>query len=317
MIGELDQVVDASWHARMVAVAVELDLLTATPVTLAGLCAMRRLHPRPTEALLNGLCAMDVLARDGERYRTGPAAAAWTQRAAAVTEWRYPLWTRLRALLDTGEAQGLHAELELCSDEEALRRFTEAAERRSARCGPALAGAIDWRDAGTVTDLGGARGPALAEILRAHPHLEGVSFDLPVLGPLFDEHAAGLGLRDRMSFHGGDFFTDELPPADVYLLGHLLSDWDDDRCAHLVARAADALAPHGMLLLYDTLVDPDRPDTGENWARGLNAQLIGPTGTVNTTGDCRAWLAAAGLTDIRVRALTGTETLVTGTRPGR
>jgi 8-O-methyltransferase len=302
----------------MVAVAVELDLFSmlASPATLAEVCAARRLHPRPAEALLNGLCAIDVLVRAGDRYRTGPAAASRPEPADPAAGWQYPLWTRLRALLETGEPQGLHAELEFCPDEVALRRFVDAADRRSAHCGPALAEAVDWRDASTVVDLGGARGSVLADVLRAHHHLEGTSFDLPVMGPLFDEHADGLGPRDRMSFHGGDFFADELPPADAYLLGHLLSDWDDDRCAHLVARAADALAPHGMLLLHDTLVDPDRPHTDENWVHSLHAQLIGPGGTPNTTGDCREWFAAAGLTDIRVLALVDTETLVIGTRPG-
>ncbi|WP_291411807.1 methyltransferase [Actinophytocola sp.] len=320
---DLYAVATAFRQSRMVAVAVELDvfsLLADEPATLTELCARLRLHPRPTEALLNGLCTMGILALDGDRYRNRAPADSRLDRTEpdytggpfAVAGWQFPLWTRLRALLETGEPQGADAGLGFCPDSVALRRFVEAADARSARCGPALAREIDPAGATHVVDLGGARGTVLASILHAHPHLTGTAFDLHAVRPLFDEHATRLGLTDRMRFRGGDFFTDDLPPADVYLLGHLLSDWDDDRCAYLVARAARALRPGGTLLVHDPLIDPDRPHTNENWVHSLSTQLIGPAGTVNTTDDCRGWLAAAGLTGIEVRAFVDTESLVVG-----
>jgi 8-O-methyltransferase len=306
----------------MVSVAAELDLfslLAARPATLTELCDRLSLHPRPTEALLNGLCFLDVLALDGTRYRTGTRSGVrpdHTPPAYPGATWQGPLWTRLRTLLETGEPQGANAGLGFCADEVALRRFAEAADARSAGCGPALAGAVDWDDAADVVDLGGGRGTVLAGLLRAHPHLTATSFDLPVVRPLFDEHVARLGLASRMRFLGGDFFTGDLPAADVYVLGHLLFDWDDDRCAHLVEWAAAAVRPGGTLLLYDLLLDPDQPHTNENWLHSLHSQLIGPGGTPNTAADCREWFAAAGLTGVRVGPLAGTTSLVVGTRPG-
>lgn len=313
------QVAHAFWRSRMVAVAAELDLFAGLPATLEEMCARLGLHPRPTEALLNSLCAMGVLEHDKAWYQPGTAPVdTWLDQVrppGGPNSWHYPLWMRLRALLETGEPQAFHAGLDFCPDEVALRRFVEAGEARAAGCGPELAGVIDWKDASTVVDLGGARGSVLSGVLRAHPHLHGTCFDLPAVRPLFDEQVADLGARLR--FRGGDFFSDELPEADVYVLGHLLSDWDDDRCAHLVERAAAALAPHGTLLLYDTLIDPDRPHTAENWLYGLNAQLLGPSGTVNSADDCRTWYAAAGLTGTEVRSFGDTESLVIGTRPAQ
>lgn len=311
---DLFRTATAFWHSRMLSVAVELDLfsvLAQAPATLAELCQRLRLHPKPTEALLNGLCALGLLEHDGELYRNGETAGNWLDRASpsyvgglfSLAGWQFPLWTRLRTLLETGEAQGGHADFASCPDEFALRGFVEAADALSVGCGPALAAAVDWARHRRVVDLGGARGNVLAGILAAHPHLTGGSFDLPAVAPLFDEHVARLGLADRMSFHAGDFFTDDLPEADVYLLGHLLHDWDDERCAQLIARAADALPADGALLLYDTLIDPGRPETWQNWLLTLNMQLISPGGAANTTDDCRVWLERAGLVDIRVRTL--------------
>lgn len=321
---ELFHAATAFWHSRMLAVAVELDLFTflaSGPATLDELCELLRLHPQPTEALLNGLCALGILELDETGYRNGETADRWLDRAKPdyagglfdVAGWQFPLWTRLRELLETGEPQGHHAAIGF-DEPAALRGFVDSADARSVACGPALAAALDWSSAAHVVDLGGARGTVLAAVLAAHPHLTGTCFDLPSVAPLCAEHARRHGLADRMDFHGGDFFVDWLPPADVYLLGHLVSDWDDDRCARLVRRAVDALAPGGTLLLVDSLIDPDRPGTNRNWLLNLNAQLVSPGGTANTTDDCRNWLHEAGLTGIRVHALVDAESLVVGTK---
>jgi O-methyltransferase domain len=93
-----------------------------------------------------------------------------------------------------------------------------------------------------------------------------------------------------MRFHAGDFFHDELPAADVYLLGNLLVNWEDERCELLVGRAAAALPPGGALLLYDAFLE-------------------------HTTERCARWLAGAGLVDIAVRPLLDPTILVTGVKP--
>lgn len=328
---DLVRTVTAFWQSRTLAVAVELDLfstLARQPATLDEVCDRLRLHPQPTEALLNGLHALGVLELEGGVYRNGESASAWLDRANpgylgglfAQADWQFPLWTRLRELLETGEAQGGRAGvqdggLEHGSEDTALREHVAAADALAAGCGPALAAAVDWSGRRRAVDLGGARGAVLAGILDAHPHLTGASFDLPPVAPLFDEHVRGLGLGDRMSFHAGDFFSDDLPAADVYLLGHLLSDLDGERCAGLVARAAAALPPGGLLVVYDTLVDPAREETWQNWLVSLNAQLVHPGGTVHSTADCRVWLTEAGLVDVRAAGLVDAVTVVTGVRP--
>ncbi|OLF17398.1 hypothetical protein BU204_12265 [Actinophytocola xanthii] len=325
---DLFQAATAFWHSRVLAVAVELDLfslLATGPASLEELCARLRLHPQPTEALLGGLCAIGILEHDEHGYRNGPTAATWLDRASpdylgglfALAGWQFPLWTRLRDLLETGQPQGDRAGLGFDGDALALRRFAETAEGLAADCGPALAAALDWSAVTSVVDLGGARGGTLATVLAAHSHLVGTCFDIPAMAPLFDELAGRLGLAERMLFRGGDFFADVLPPAEVYLLGHLMSDWDEERCTDLVARAAEALEPGGTLVVLDSLIDPDRPSTARNWLVNLNTQLVNPSGSVRSTVDCADWLRSAGMSGVQVRALVGSESLVLGTKPRR
>ncbi len=50
-----------------------------------------------------------------------------------------------------------------------------------------------------------------------------------------------------MTFEGGDFFTGELPAADVLLFGHILHDWDLETKRMLLRKAHAALHPEVML----------------------------------------------------------------------
>ena len=63
--------------------------------------------------------------------------------------------------------------------------------------------------------MGTAQGDLVGQIALANPHLRGTGYDLPVVGPVFGEYIAELGLSERVGFTGGDFFRDELPEADV------------------------------------------------------------------------------------------------------
>ena len=45
---------------------------------------------------------------------------------------------------------------------------------------------------------------------------------------MFEEYVEHNGLAGRLAFVPGDFFSGEMPSADVLLMGHILHDWDAD-----------------------------------------------------------------------------------------
>ena len=65
------------------------------------------------------------------------------------------------------------------------------------------------------------------------------------VGPLFDEYVGGAGLGERLRFDPGDFFADDLPEADVLIMGHILHDWDLDEKRLLLEKAHAALPDGG------------------------------------------------------------------------
>jgi hypothetical protein len=54
----------------------------------------------------------------------------------------------------------------------------------------------------------------------------------------------------------GDFFVEVPAGGDAYLLKWILHDWDDDACERILGSCRRAIAPHGKVLLVETVVPP-------------------------------------------------------------
>ena len=61
----------------------------------------------------------------------------------------------------------------------------------------AIAAKFPWAQYKTVADAGPAQGDLLTQVLLQNQHLAGVGFDLPEVGPIFEEYveAARIDLR--------------------------------------------------------------------------------------------------------------------------
>ncbi len=54
----------------------------------------------------------------------------------------------------------------------------------------AIAHKFPWEHYKTFVDVGTAQGDLAAQIALANPHLSGIGFDLPEVGPIFDDYVA-------------------------------------------------------------------------------------------------------------------------------
>ncbi|MGW2425645.1 methyltransferase [Streptomyces sp. NPDC001709] len=320
-------------QAKVVLSAIELDLFTvlaAGPATVGQLRERLGLHPRAARDFLTALVCCGLLRRDGDRYASTPAADRYLDKAKPeyggaflerANHMMYPAWSGLTGLLRTGEPQLAGREDQaaaferMMAEPSRLRNFLRMMDAISGPLAADICTAFDWGAHRTVLDVGGARGNLLAGILTAHPHLTGGVFDLPPIGPMFDEHITGFGLTDRAVFSGGDFFADELPPADVVITGHVLHDWTPEERAHLVKKMADAVRPGGALLIYDQLLE-DEPSDPWNTLISLNMQLISNGGSEYTLAECTRWLADAGLESVETASIGAHDTLVVARKPG-
>ena len=122
---------------------------------------------------------------------------------------------------------------------------------------------FDWSGVGTVVDIGGGNGTALATVLAANPHLRGTLFDLPTVVSSAREVLEEAGVADRCEVVGGDFFTDVLPAGDVYVLAQILHDWNDDGARAILRNCRRSLGDGLLLLAEGILADGPGPDFGK------------------------------------------------------
>jgi hypothetical protein len=161
-------------------------------------------------------------------------------------------------------------------------------------------------------DVGGAQGGLLVQVCGAHKHLTGVNFDLPVVGPIFEEYAAANNLSDRISFRPGNFFEDVLPPSDVITMGHVLHDWNLEEKQMLLKKAYDALPTGGALIVFEALIDDERRENVFGLLMSLNMLIETPGGFDYTGKDCSEWMRKAGFRETRVEHPVGPDSMVVG-----
>jgi hypothetical protein len=161
---------------------------------------------------------------------------------------------------------------------------------------PAVAAAYPF--AGTVIDVGGGSGNMIVNVLRQHPDARGVTYDMPHVVAEAQRRFEAEGLAGRARVEGGSFFDGVPAGGDLYLLSHIIHDWDEARCLRILEHCRKAKAPGGKVLLVEMVVTP--PNVPHP-AKMLDlVMLTVPGGRERTEDEYRALLAKAGLRLTRV-----------------
>ncbi len=179
----------------------------------------------------------------------------------------------------------------LASDPERNAIFNQAMGGGAGARAAAAVG-FDWSSSSVVADIGGGNGSVLIGVLGAHEHLHGVVFDQPHVIAQAQPIIDAAGLTERCATAGGDFFTDALPTADVYVLAQILHDWDDAQALTILRNCRRAIAQDGRLLLLEQVMpDGDAP----SYAKLLDLiMLVLLGGKERTAGEWRVLLQAGG-----------------------
>ena len=315
------------WGSKTLLSAVELGVFTQLakgPLNAESLRARLNLHPRGANDFFDALVALGMLQRKDGDYCNTLESDLFLDRAkpsyiGGLLEMAnarlYPVWGNLTTGLKSGEPQNEckqaeDAFAELYSDPARLKQFLSAMTGISLGAARALAQQFPWEKYKSFIDVGGAQGCVPVQLALAHPHLTGGEFDLPVVGPIFDEYVQSFGLTRRLRFHPGSFFDNPLPHAEVIIMGHILHDWDLDQKRMLIAKAHAALPQGGALLVYDAIIDDARRRNAFGLLMSLN-MLIETRGGFDYTGaDCRGWMHDAGFKETRVEPLCGPDSMV-------
>jgi hypothetical protein len=295
------------------------DHLAEAPRTAEDLAETLRLDAGALQRLLHALAALGLVSHlGGSRYAlTGSGArlrdgVPGSLRAVAILsgDRSYRAWGGLLHSLKTGETAfrsvfGTGTFEYMAAHPEIAGFYNEAMAASAAERSDAVVAAYDFSRAGTVVDVGGGHGALLIAILSAHPTVRGILFEREsaAVGARARIEAAGLGARCTVEV--GDFFQSVPSGGSLYLLAHIIHNWDDERSGHILANCRAAMLPQARLLILEQVL-PERFESSRAAVQAAMADLhmLAITGgQERTAGEYRRLLAAAGFA---FDAMTGT-----------
>ena len=320
------------WASKTLLSAVEMGVFTELahgPEELNSLAGRVGLHPRSARDFMDALVAMGFLQRVNGMYSNTPDTELFLVKhkpsyIGGILEMAngrlFGHWNNLTEGLRTGRQQNEAKDdpsdspfMALYADPERLKSFLKAMSGISHGANMAIAKKAPWAKYKTFVDVGAAQGDLALQIALANPHLTGIGFDLPPVGPIFEEYIGAHGLNGRVRFQPGDFFNEGLPAnVDVITMGHILHDWDVDEKRMLVKKAYDALNPGGAFVVYDAIIDDDRSKNAFGLLMSLNMLIETPGGFDYTGAECIGWMKEAGFRDAYVEHLVGPDSMVVG-----
>lgn len=324
--GRLMGISGSYWMTCTLHAAVKLDVFSAignAGKSAASLADELGAEPGGLARLLNALCAMDLLEKNGDIYTNTPESRTFLVKDAP----RYvgymimhhhhlvPSWTRLDEAVKTGNPVRTRASFD---DEEVLESFLMGMFNNAMGLAPDLVNAVDLSGRKHLLDLGGGPGTYAIHFCMHNPGLNGTVFDLPTTGPFAEKIIARFNQQDAVDFIGGDFLTDTIPGTyDVAWLSHILHGENPGDCENIVRKAADALVPGGLLLIHEFILDDTRDAPLFPALFSLNMLLGTEGGRAYAQEELFAMLGSAGMADItRLAYKSPMESgIVSGTKP--
>ncbi len=300
------------------------DGLAEGPRTLSELSATTGVADRPLITLLTALASIGLVTGTGDRYANAPAVdQLLTSRSpGSIGEWlrhqvdrrMYPLMGDLETALREGGTETYEAWMDDATEAEAFSRAQHVVSTGMAEL---LVEQVDLAGTRSLLDVGGGTGAFPIALCGRYPELVVTVIDFPNVVEVGRQLVAEAGLEDRISFVPGDARATDWPGEQgAVLMSYLWSGVSGEAVARLAGAAHRALAPGGLLLVHDILVDDDRdgPPMAALWA--LQHLTFTPGAVSMTPTFVRALLDTSGFSDVTVAPLIeGMTSLVQARRP--
>jgi hypothetical protein len=261
------------WTSQAIYAAAKLgiaDLLADGPRSVDDLARSTRSKPDFLYRVLRALASVGIFSEEPpRRFALTPLAellrsgVAGSQRSLVLMmgDEHFHVWGNLVDAIQTGDnafekVYGLPIFEFLAQNPEKGRTFDEAMTGIHGPETDAVLAAYDFSQIGLLADVGGGNGSTLAGILRRHPAMQGILFDLPHVVARAKAPLEAAGLSSRCRTAGGSFFESVPSGADAYLLRHIIHDWDDEKSLAILRNCRAAIPPGGRLLVVESVIPP-------------------------------------------------------------
>jgi hypothetical protein len=305
----LMNIASGAMFTQAVGVAAELgiaDLIHEGRNSAHELAVASGAHSRSLYRVLRALASIGVFRETSPRsfentpmselLRSGVPESMRNTAIFMAAPWHFNVWSNMRHSVMTGQTawEKTHGEGPfewMKSHPDEAQIFNNCMTELSVGAAGPIVEAYDFSDVGVLADIAGGHGYFLSQILKANPHLRGILFDVEMVTdgapPMLDQN----GVADRVEIVSGDFFK-EVPPADAYVMKHIIHDWDDERGAAILRNIRRAMKGDGKLLLVEMVV-PEGNDPHPSKSLDLE-MLTSPGGVERTEEEYRELYETAG-----------------------
>jgi hypothetical protein len=292
------------------------DLVAEAPKTVTELAAATGTHAGALYRILRCLASLDIFSEDHEgRFHLTPT-GSFLQHDAQDTlgpmikvlgePWHWEVWGRLLETVQTGKAAFEEIyEMELydywLKYPELARPHGASKTSVSARASAALLESYDFSTCCQVIDVAvvGGYGNTLIPLLKQHPTLHGVLYDLPFIIEGAQPIIQASGVGDRIALCQGHCLESVPTGGDTYILMFVTHNWDDQRATKILQNCRQAMVSNGKVLLIEMLM-PTGNDPFVGKFVDLESMLTTPGGYERTEAQYRSLLDAAGLQVTRI-----------------
>ena len=316
----VQQLATAYWASRCLHVAAELgvaDVLGDEPQTAEAIAQSLGVQAAALHRILRALANHGVFQHDGAHFahnessrllRTGVPGSMRSLARMMGLKVHWDAYRELDSAVRTGRPpisqvtkDGLFPYLTDHPEEGQI--FNEAmAGKSSLQVGP-VSSAYDFSAFKTIGDIGGGFGHLLYAVLEKAPQARGVLFDLPET--IARARESGM---PRVTYVGGDFFKDPVPPCDAYMMMTVLHDWSDAESISIL-KNLQASAPRGAkLLLIEGVVEPTARNS---FILDLDIEMLAlTTGRERTRTEWDTLLSRAGFRLTRIISTSASPSII-------
>jgi hypothetical protein len=191
----------------------------------------------------------------------------------------------------------------LYKDPEKLREFISAMSGAQMGNFMMFAQKFDFSKYKTLTDAGGSSGLLSLMVAKHQPHMTCTSFDLPPVEPIAKDTIQHFQLADRVKTANGDFLSEQIPKADIVVMGNILHDWDEETKVMLMKKAYDAIPAGGAFVAIENVIDDERKQNVFGLMMSLNMLIETGKGFDYTFADFNKWAKQVGFKSTSVISL--------------
>lgn len=303
------QFTTGAWITQAIYVAAKLgvaDLMKDGPKSCEELARSSQADAASLRRILRLLASFGVFTETSEstfgltpmaeflRSDNPQSMRAWATMMGS--DWHWKIWGELLYGAQTGKPAFDHVHnirpFEYFSlHPEVAGLFNHAmASISSSEIGAILA-AYDFSKSKKIVDVAGGNGSLIRPLLLQNKQAGGVLFDLPHVTDTAKEQIEKEGLIGRLDIVGGSFFQTVPTGGDLYLLKHILHDFNDKEALAILQNCRRAMSPGAKLLTIEMIIPAgNEPSFGK--MVDLEMMLIG--GVERTESEYRKLLAEAG-----------------------